>query len=163
MIQSKLKAADNAGGILFKCIHVVGGFRRRYAKLGETVGTVSSSRKVYKHESNKQKLTKLSRKVKKKRKIKNKKKQQPNLRPYLSLIVALRQPTRRPDGSYIRFDLNKAFTFTEPTKFGPAGKTENIPNFIGTKTFGPACMELVKNSKIRTKFKSIILKTGGIV
>jgi len=80
MIESKLKAADNAGGILFKCIQVFGGFKRRYARLGETVGAVSSSRKVYRHESNKQKLAKLAKKVKKKRKIKTKKKKQPNLK-----------------------------------------------------------------------------------
>ena len=54
-------------------------------------------------------------------------------------------------------------TFTEPTKFGPAGKTENIPNFIGTKTTGPVCLELVKNKKIRTRFKSVISLSGGIV
>jgi ribosomal protein L14 len=162
MIESKLKAADNAGGILFKCIHVAGGFKRRYAKLGETVSTVSSSRRVQRHEYNKQKLAKLARKVKKKRKIKNKQKKQPNLRPYLSLIVGLKKSTRRLDGSYIKSDSNRVFTFTEPTKFGPAGKTENIPNFIGTKLFGPACLELVKNFKIRTKFKIIVLKSGGI-
>ena len=63
---------------------------------------------------------------------------------------------------YIKSNLNRAFTFTEPTRFGPAGKTENIPNFMGTKCFSPACLELVKTPKIRTKFKSVILKSGGI-
>jgi len=163
MIESKLKAADNAGGILFTCITVFGGFKRRYAGLGELVGVVSHSRKVYRKESDKLKIAKLSKKVKKKRKIKNKKKKQPNLRPYLGLLIALKKPTKRIDGSYIKFDSNSMFTFTEPTKFGPAGKTENIPNFIGTKTTGPACLELVKNKKIKTQFKSVISISGGIV
>lgn len=162
MVESKLKAADNAGGILFTCIRVFGGFNRRYAGLGETVGAVSHSRKVYRKETDKLKLAKLSKKVKKKRKVKNKKKKQPNLRPYLALIVALKKSTKRKNGVYIKFDENRVLTFTEPTKFGPAGKTENIPNFLGTKTFGPVCLEVVKNKKIRTQFKSVISLSGGI-
>jgi len=163
MLESKIQASDNAGGILFTCITIFGGFKRRYAGLGETVGVVSHSRKVYRHETDKLKLSKLAKKVKKKRKIKNKKKKQPNLRPYLALLVSLKKSTRRGDGSYIKFDTNNMMTFTEPTKFGPAGKTENIPNFIGTKTTGPVCLELVKNKKIRTRFKSVISLSGGIV
>lgn len=163
MVESKLKAADNAGGILFTCIKIFGGHKRRYAGLGEVIGTVSRTRKVYRHETNKLKLAKLAKKVKKKRKIQNKKKKQPNLRPYLGLLVSLKKSTRRIDGSYIKFDENRMMTFTEPTKFGPAGKTENIPNFIGTKTQGPVCLELVKNAKIRTRFKSVISMSGGIV
>ena len=163
MIESKLKSADNAGGILFTCIQVFGGFKRRYAGLGELVGAVSHSRKVYRRETNKQKLAKLAKKVKKKRKIKTKKKKQPNMRPYLALLVALKKSTNRKNGLYVKFDENRAMTFTEPTKFGPAGKTENIPNFIGTRTFGPVTLELVKNKTIRTRFKSVISLSGGIV
>jgi len=162
-IESKLKTIDNAGGILFTCITIFGGFKRRYARLGELVGIVSYTRKVYRKETDKLKISKLVKKVKKKRKIKNKKKKQPNLRPYLGLLVSLKKSTGRIDGSYIKFDNNSVLTFTEPTKFGPAGKTENIPNFIGTKTFGPVCIELVKNKKIKTRFKSVISLSGGIV
>jgi len=60
MIESKLKAADNAGGILFTCITIFGGFKRRYAGLGELVGVVSHSRKVYRQETDKVKLAKLA-------------------------------------------------------------------------------------------------------
>jgi len=163
MVESKLVAADNAGGILFTCIKIFGGFKRRYAGLGEVVGAVSSSRKVYRHEDDKLKQAKLAKKVKKKRKIKNKKKKQPNLRPYLALLVAIKKSSNRKNGSYIKFDENRIFTFTEPTKFGPAGKTENIPNFIGSKVYGPVCLELVKDKKTRTKYKSVISLSGGIV
>ena len=161
-IESKVKASDNAGAVLFTVITVSGGFRRRYAGLGEMVGVVAHSLKSYKHTEDKQKLAKLAKKVKFKRKIKNKKKKSPNLRPYLALLVGLKKATRRLDGSYIKFDDNRAMTFTEPTKFGPAGKTENIPNFIGTKAFGPVCLELVKNKTIKTRFKSVITASGGI-
>lgn len=163
MVTSYLKAADNAGGILFKVIRVSGGFNRRYAGLGEMVGVVSSTRKVYKHETNKQKLAKLAKKVKKKRKIKSRKKRQPNMRPYLGLLVNLKKATNRKTGFYVKFDSNKMITFTEPTKFGPAGKTENIPNLIGTKVFSPVTLEIVKNKTLRTRFKAVINKSGGIV
>src|SRR3954447_20818401 len=122
MVESLLKSSDNAGGLLFKCIRIFHGFNRRYAKLGELVGVVSNTRKKYKKEFDKIKLAKLAKKVKKKRKIKNKKKKQPNLRPYLALLISLKKITKRADGSYIKFDENRMLTFTEPTKFGPAGK-----------------------------------------
>ena len=163
MVESQLKAADNAGGIKFTVIRVSGGFKRKYAGLGELVGVVASTRKVYRKQTDKAKLAKLAKKVKKKRKVKNKKKRQPNLRPYLGLLVALKKSTSRRNGCYIKFDENRMFTFTEPTKFGPAGKTENIPNLIGTRIFGPAIMEIVKNKTVRARFKSVINKTGGIV
>jgi len=60
MVESKVKAADNAGGILFTTIKIFHGFKRRYAGLGELIGVVSRTRKVYRHESDKQKLAKLS-------------------------------------------------------------------------------------------------------
>jgi len=162
-IESKVKASDNAGAILFTVITVFGGFRRKYAGLGELVGVVAHSLRSYRATNDKQKLAKLAKKVRFKRKIKNKKKKSPNLRPYLGLIVGLRKTTRRLDGTQIKFDDNRVMTFTEPTRFGPAGKTENIPNFIGTKAFGPVTLELVKNKTIKTRFKSVINACGGIV
>lgn len=162
-IESKIKAADNAGAILFTVITIPNGFRRRYARLGEMVGVVAHSLKKYKQTDDKQKLLKLAKKVKYKRKIKNKKKKQPNMRPYLALLVSLKKRTSRSDGSYIKFDENRAMTFTEPTKFGPAGKTENIPNFIVTSVDGPVCLELVKNKKTKTRFKSVISASSAIV
>lgn len=161
-IESKVKAADNAGAVLFTTITIHNGFKRRYARLGEMVGVVAHSLKSYRRTNDKQKLAKLAKKVKFKRKVKNKKKKSPSLRPYLGLIVALRKSTRRKDGCYIKFDENRVMTFTEPTKFGPAGKTENIPNFIGTKAFGPVSLELVKNKTIKARFKSVITASGGI-
>jgi ribosomal protein L14 len=137
MVESLIKSVYNSVGILFKCIRVFVVFNRRYAKLCELLSAVSSTRKSYRKETNKIKLAKLAKKVKKKRKIKNKKKKQPSLRPYLALLVALKKATKRRDGSYLKSDRNLMLTFTEPTKFGPAGKSENIPNFLGTKVYSP--------------------------
>jgi large subunit ribosomal protein L14 len=138
LVESKLKAADNAGAITFKCIKVFGGFQRRYAYLGEMVGSVAQLRRVYSANTDKKILSK---KVKKKRKQKSKK-VKPNIRPYLTLLVATKKSTNRKDGSYIKFDENRALTFSEPTRYGPAGKSTMIPNFLGSRVFGPVCREL---------------------
>jgi large subunit ribosomal protein L14 len=137
-IESKLFAADNAGAVTFKCISIPGGFKRRYARLGEIISSVSQIRRVYRADIGKKILSK---KVKKKRKQKSKK-VKPNIRPYLTLLVSLKNRTYRNDGSYIKFDSNSSLTFTEPTRYGPAGKSTIIPNFIGTRVFGPVCHEL---------------------
>jgi large subunit ribosomal protein L14 len=142
MLESTLKAADNAGAITFKCITIYGGFKRRYARLGEMVGSISKLRRIYNTDMNKKILDK---KVKKKRKA-NSKKDKAKLRPYLTLLVAIKKRTNRRDGSYIKFDENRALTFTDPTKFGPAGKSTMIPNFLGSRVFGPICRE-IRSSK----------------
>jgi ribosomal protein L14 len=112
-LESKLKSADNAGAVTFKCITIYGGFRRRYARLGEMVGSVAQLRRVYRADTNKKILAK---KVKKKRKQKSKK-SKPYIRPYLTLLVAVKATTNRKDGSYIRFDENRVLTFSEPTRY----------------------------------------------
>ena len=84
MIQTRsmLKVADNSGAKLLQVIKVLGGTRRRYARLGDVVVAsvkVSEPRKM----------------VKKKDIVR-------------AVIVRQRQAFRRPDGSYIRFDDNAA-------------------------------------------------------
>lgn len=159
LIESKLTAADNAGAVTFKCISVFGGFKRRYARLGEIVNSVSQIRRVYRADLGKKILSK---KVKKKRKQKSKK-IKPNIRPYLTLLVGLRNRTSRYDGSYIKFDSNNSLTFTEPTKYGPAGKSTIIPNFIGTRVFGPVCREIRLTKWDNEKYRSVIQKSKGLV
>jgi len=158
MVKSKLRSADNAGGLLFKCIRVDGGFKRRYAGLGEMVGSVSKTRKAYRMETNKAKAAKVARKVKKTRKKKDKK-----FRPYLNLLVSLKKSTKRRNGTYIKFDENRIITLKEPRTFGPAGKTENIPDFFGTKIYGPTTLELLKNKTMKARFKHVISRSGGVV
>jgi large subunit ribosomal protein L14 len=158
-IESKMKTADNAGAVTFKCIAVYGGFQRRYARLGEMVGSVAQVRRIYRADTNKKVLAK---KVKKKRKQKSKK-VKPYIRPYLTLLVALKKSTNRRDGSYIKFDQNRVLTFSEPTRFGPAGKSTMVPNFLGSRVFGPVCRELRASKWYNEKYRSVIQKSRGVV
>ncbi len=82
MIQERsiLKVADNSGAKTVRCFRVLGGSRKRYARLGDVV--IAS---VQIAEPRKQ--------VKKKDVVR-------------VLVVRTRQSHRRPDGSYIRFDDN---------------------------------------------------------
>ncbi|MBI4087607.1 MAG: 50S ribosomal protein L14 [Candidatus Liptonbacteria bacterium] len=82
MIQERsiLKVADNSGAKIVRCFRILGGTRRRYARIGDIIVTsvqVAEPRKT----------------IKKKDIVK-------------VLIVRQRAPLRRKDGSYIRFDDN---------------------------------------------------------
>ena len=84
MIQTRsmLKVADNSGAKLLQAIKVLGGTRRRYAKLGDVV--VASV-----------KVAEPRKPVKKKDVVR-------------AVIVRQRYPHQRPDGSTVRFDDNAA-------------------------------------------------------
>lgn len=111
MIQerSMLNVADNSGAKLIQCFRVLGATRRRYAGIGDVV--VASVKKVEPRKA-----------VKKKEIVR-------------AVIVRQRQPLRRADGSYIRFDENAAVLIDakkEPRAtriFGP------IPREIKEKGF----------------------------
>ncbi|OHA00388.1 MAG: 50S ribosomal protein L14 [Candidatus Sungbacteria bacterium RIFCSPHIGHO2_02_FULL_47_11] len=84
MIQTRsmLKVADNSGAKLLQVIRVLGGSNRRYAELGDLVVAsvkIAEPRKL----------------VKKKDVVR-------------AVIVRQRNPYRRKDGSYVRFDDNAA-------------------------------------------------------
>lgn len=82
MIQprSMLIVADNSGAKIIQCIRVYGGSNKRYARIGDIImGTV--------------KFAEPRKAVKKHDKVK-------------AVIVRQKQPTRRKDGSYVRFDEN---------------------------------------------------------
>lgn len=82
MIQERaiLKVADNSGAKSVRCFRVLGGSRKRYARVGDII--IAS---VQAAEPRKQ--------VKKKDIVR-------------ALIVRQRAPWRRSDGSYVRFDEN---------------------------------------------------------
>lgn len=77
-----LKVADNSGARLLQVFKILGGTRRRYARLGDVV--VASV-----------KIAEPRKAVKKKDIVR-------------AVIVRSRAPTRRKDGSYVRFDDNAA-------------------------------------------------------
>ena len=80
--ETRLKVADNSGAKLIECFRVLGGTRKRYARLGDIV--VASVKSAEPRSM-----------VKKKDVVK-------------AIIVRQRAPYRRSDGSYIRFDDNAA-------------------------------------------------------
>ncbi|MCR4280272.1 MAG: 50S ribosomal protein L14 [Candidatus Komeilibacteria bacterium] len=80
--ESKLKVADNSGAKLLKVIQVQGGYKKRYAHVGEIV--VATVKVAQPHSM-----------VKKGDVV-------------VAVIVRQRKETRRSDGSYIRFDENAA-------------------------------------------------------
>ena len=102
--ESRLKVADNTGAKELLTIRVLGGSKRRYAGLGDTiVATVKDAIP--------------GGNVKKGDVVK-------------AVIVRVVKQTRRPDGSYIKFDENAAVIL----------KADGDPR--GTRIFGPVGREL---------------------
>lgn len=101
--RSMLKVADNSGAKLVQCIRVLGGYKKRYAILGDII-TVT---------------------VKIAQPHMNVKKGQ----IHHAVVVRQRKETRRTDGSYIRFDENAVVLVDKKTKepkatriFGPVAR-----------------------------------------
>ena len=107
MIQPRtiVKVADNTGAKLGRIFKVLGGSRRRYARIGDIVVMSIQTAEPKKA-------------VKKKDVVR-------------AVVVRQRQPCRRADGSYLRFDEN-AVVIIEKEKLEP----------IGGRIFGPIPREL---------------------
>jgi len=103
-MQSMLDIADNSGAKKVQCIKVLGGSKRRYARVGDIV------------------------KVTVKEAIPNSKVKKGTVME--AVIVRTAKETRRPDGTYIRFDDNSAVLV----------KADKEP--VGTRIFGPVAREL---------------------
>jgi large subunit ribosomal protein L14 len=103
--QSMLEVADNSGAKRVQCIRVLGGSRRRYARLGDIV-VVAVKEALPDGQVKKGTVQK-------------------------GVIVRTRKETRRPDGSYIRFDQNAVVLINAATM-----------EPIGTRIFGPVAREL---------------------
>ncbi len=99
-----MSVADNSGAKEVYCIKVLGGTRRRYARIGDII--VVSVKEAIPNS-----------KVKKGDVLK-------------AVVVRTKKETRRPDGSYIRFDENSAVLINQHRE----------P--IGTRIFGPVAREL---------------------
>jgi large subunit ribosomal protein L14 len=103
-MQTKLISADNSGAKKLQCIKVLGGSKRRYARLGDII--VVSVKEAIPNS-----------KVKKGSVMR-------------AVVVRTSKETKRPDGSYVRFDDNSAVLISQ----------QNEP--IGTRIFGPVAREL---------------------
>jgi large subunit ribosomal protein L14 len=80
--ESRLKVADNSGARQILCIKVLGGTRRRYARVGDTI-TATVKEAVPNGNVKKGEIVQ-------------------------AVVVRTAKEMRRPDGSYIRFDENAA-------------------------------------------------------
>ncbi len=102
--ETRLAVADNTGAKEVACIKVLGGSRRRFAGLGDVI--VCSVKSVVPGSD-----------VKKKAVVR-------------AVVVRCKSPTRRTDGSYIRFDSNAVVLI------------DNDRNPRGTRIFGAVAREL---------------------
>ena len=116
-VQTKLEVADNSGARSVQCIRVLGGSRRRYARLGDVVvvtvkdaipgGTVKKGDVVR------------------------------------AVVVRTAKETRRSDGSYIRFDENAAVLINEAGEpratriFGPVARELREKRFMKIVSLAP--------------------------
>ena len=103
-MQTRLNVADNTGAKEVMCIKVLGGTHRRTAGLGDII--VCSVKSVIPGSE-----------VKKKSVVRG-------------VVVRCRKPTRRSDGSYVRFDNNAIVII------------DNDKNPRGTRIFGAVAREL---------------------
>jgi large subunit ribosomal protein L14 len=102
--ESRLRVADNTGAKEILCIRVLGGSGRRYASIGDII--VATVKDAIPGGA-----------VKEGEVVK-------------AVVVRVKKPKRRPDGSYIRFDENAAVIINEQQ------------NPRGTRIFGPVGREL---------------------
>lgn len=121
-MQTVLDVADNTGAKSVRCIRVLGGTRRRTASLGDVI--VVSIQKSIAGAPDAFRKGKVTRGV----------------------IVRVKKNTRRPDGSYVRFDSN-AVVLVDPDG-----------NPRGTRIFGAVARELRDN-----KFMKIISLASEVV
>jgi len=46
-VQTKMKVADNSGAKIIQCIRVLGGYRRRYARVGDIITGLLEQKKKF--------------------------------------------------------------------------------------------------------------------
>lgn len=116
-LRTHLKVADNSGAKEIACFKVLGGTRRRYAKVGDVI--VASVKDALPTGA-----------VKKKEVVR-------------AVIVRQRAPLRREDGTYIRFDENAAVivnpdgTPRGTRVFGPVARELRDKGFLKIISLAP--------------------------
>ncbi len=94
-VQTYLKSADNSGAKELQCIRVLGGYRRRYGRVGDVI--VAAVKSATPHAA-----------IKKGDVVK-------------AVIVRTHKEIRRADGSYVRFDDNACVIINDAEKKEPKG------------------------------------------
>ncbi|OHA55827.1 MAG: 50S ribosomal protein L14 [Candidatus Veblenbacteria bacterium RIFOXYC1_FULL_42_9] len=109
-LSSILLVADNTGAKQVQCIRVLGGYKKRYGRLGDIITVVVKSAEPYG--------------TVKKSEVAH------------AVLVRARKEQRRPDGSYIRFDDNAVVIIDKKSKeprgtriFGPVARELRTKGF----------------------------------
>lgn len=116
-MQTRLFVADNSGAKRIQCIKVLGGSRKRYARIGEVI--VASVK-----EANVGGAAKKGEVIK-------------------AVIVRTKKEVGRPDGSYIRFDDNAAVIINNQNEpigtriFGPVARELRDKKFMKIISLAP--------------------------
>ncbi len=116
-MQTVLNAADNSGARRLMCVKVLGGSKRRYAKIGDVI-RVSVKEAIPRGKVKKGEL-------------------------YNAVVVRTRKGVRRPDGSLIRFDSNAAVLLNNQLQpigtriFGPVTRELRGENFMKIVSLAP--------------------------
>ena len=116
-MQSRLRVADNTGAREIMCINVLGGTRRKYARVGDII--IASVKRAIPNAG-----TKKGDVVR-------------------AVIVRTAHPHRRPDGSYIKFDENAAVILTDKNEpkgtriFGPVARELRDKNYTKIISLAP--------------------------
>jgi large subunit ribosomal protein L14 len=115
--QTNLQAADNSGAKRLYCIRVLGGSRRRYARIGDVI--IVSVKEAIPHA-----------KVKKGDVMR-------------AVVVRTTKELRRPDGTYIKFDDNSAVLINQNGEpigtriFGPVARELRAKKFMKIISLAP--------------------------
>jgi large subunit ribosomal protein L14 len=115
--ESRLKVADNSGAKEVLCIHVLGGTKRRYASVGDTI-VVSIKSAIPSSQVKKGTVSK-------------------------AVVVRTKKEIRRKDGSYIRFEENAAVLLNAQNEprgtriFGPVARELREKQFMKIVSLAP--------------------------
>lgn len=116
-MQSRLNVADNSGAKEVFCVKVLGGSKKRYARIGDII-VVSIKEALPNAKVKKGDVAK-------------------------AVVVRTKHKVRRPDGSYIRFDDNSAVLINaskEPIGtriFGPVARELRAKQFVKIVSLAP--------------------------
>ena len=116
-MQSELDVADNSGARRVQCIKVLGGSKRRYARIGDVI-KVSIKEAIPRGKVKKGDV-------------------------FNAVVVRTKKGVRRPDGSLIRFDSNAAVLLNNQLQpigtriFGPVTRELRTENFMKIISLAP--------------------------
>lgn len=117
-VESKVKVADNSGAKVVQCIRVLGGYKKRYSRIGEVF--VAAVKEAIPHSA-----------IKKGDVVK-------------AVLVRTKKEIRRKDGTYLRFDENACVIIDKEKKepkgtriFGPIAREVRQAGFAKIASLAP--------------------------